>query len=170
MWADTLQSLVKGKELQRPMDMTKQVSHQNWFWYMDSNHSLLHPEGDSWSITAPISAPNHRLRTSHYCYRHSQVQNCVAPTISITPASVELVSSDVLQAMRSDTLVPDEVSQSTAATQNLSQNLTIALCRHPYYSYLNGDFSPTQHQLDKLREALNKLHCLLAEMALMTQW
>jgi len=64
---------------------------------MDSSYSLFcSTDGASWSTMAPISPQSHTLISSRYCYKQSTTLAYQPPSTPITPASVELLSSDIL--------------------------------------------------------------------------
>ena len=127
---------------------------------MDSSYSLFcSTDGASWSTMAPISPQSHTLISSRYCYKQSTTLAYQPPSTPITPASVELLSSDILL------VTPGQLSASAEewhlVDASRPENLMSALCSCPFYSHLYGDLRPTQVHSERV-------HCLLALMDLMT--
>lgn len=143
IWAGSFHLLNHGNILICLIDMAQCTIHQKWFWYMDSNQALFHSTRDLWSTFAPVLSRTRSLCSTTNQYKQSQAQLCQSPSRPLAPASVYLISPDVLQAIPLNASIRSVETQLQNMVSAASLDLMTSLHTQPFYSYLYRNLNLT---------------------------
>jgi hypothetical protein len=130
-WRAALTHLAETSISQRPLGKWLSEPHQQWFWYMDPQTSILfhHPNKEEWTSHAPFQHSRGR-RTRRNCTPHYQFSGGVTcqPPNNVMPATLTNLTNDTFKATMSSTGLPPSPPPSEAA---LLQSLNDHLWYHP---------------------------------------
>jgi hypothetical protein len=152
-WEKALLALAPNGRLVQPKDMSKVVSHQCYFWYMDSHQSLFYKvDGVQWHKFHATNDSSYVIRNGGQTYHNDPLIACPLPTVPVYPVNVQHLASDkvriVAQSPTSVVLCGDNGGMIPAGAAS-----TILLS-HQYYEYFYQDLTLSDEQERSIVEAI----------------